>query len=985
MDDSILQDFVIESKDHLSVIEEGLMAMDEGDADVHSIFRSIHSIKGASGFLGLPTLSSLAHIMETLLQEYRDEIQMPTPDGVDALLKGVDLLTTMFDDISNSDDVDTKDVIEALNLLLGKESAPDTGVGAGGAEAAKCNILEGLTFDEEELRKLVSTTDFAFVLVFPKDRKQDELNEELSSLGRVLSMVERDDVIAVLFVSVLDGDMIQGATELDANCVIDVGNEEIDLAVAPAEAEVAPVAEAEAALAPKAEAKPAAAPVAKPVKAAEKKDKPKGEAVKVEETVRISVTLLDHLMSLAGELVLVRNQQTMAVDREDSNQTRLVQQLDVVTTEMQDVIMKTRMQPVGHVLTKVPRMVRDLAKKLGKQIEVILVGKDVELDKTLLEGLADPLTHMVRNSCDHGIETIEKREAKGKSGQGTLTIRACHEGGQILIEIKDDGAGIDPAIIGGKAVEKGMVTQDQLAAMTDKEITQLIMMPGFSTAETISDVSGRGVGMDVVRSSLEKMGGTLEINSILGEGTQMMIRLPLTLAIIQSLVVEASDRRFALPQVNLEEMVCLYDRDVVEKIDNVNGQEIYRLRDQLLPLVRLRDLLETSDPYDENIRSTIASKYRREQDELYEKAGDEKVLQSLYIAVVRSGLGRFGLIIDAVSNTEEIVVKPMHPYLDSVKIYSGATVLGDGSCALIIDPDGISRHCGVGLANAQAPKESEKAAVEESHSALIFRWGAEEYYAVFLPMIRHIERIKLADIQKVGDKDYITIEGQSVLLICLDQHLNVSKAEMKEEMYILLPKYTRAPFGILVSSLEDIVQVSAEIHADTAPEDGFLGSLIVNDKMTLFIDVYRVLESAMPHVPHEVSTNSAPDSKIKVLYAEDSLMFRQIVSGYLKEDGYEIDTAPDGAEALKMLKAGDYDFLLSDLEMPEMGGLELIAEVRKLEKFAHIPAVALTSLQGDEARQKGFDAGFDRYENKIQRDPLLATIAELAKEKGLTA
>lgn len=507
-----------------------------------------------------------------------------------------------------------------------------------------------------------------------------------------------------------------------------------------------------------------------------------------------------------------------------------------------------------------------------------------------------------------------------------------------------------------------MVTEEQLAAMSEKEVVQLIMQPGFSTAEVISDVSGRGVGMDVVRSSLEKMGGTLDINSVLGQGTQMVIRLPLTLAIIQSLVVEASDRRFALPQVNLEEMVCLYDKDVMDRIENVNGQEIFRLRNELLPLVRLGDLLENGDSYNEEIRTQISSRYRLEQEALFEK--DEHVLQSLYIAVVRSGLGRFGLIIDAVSNTEEIVVKPLHPYLNMVKIYSGATVLGDGSCALIIDPDGISRHCGVGLVKEKVAGEDERVAVEETHSALIFRWGNQEYFAVFLPMIRHIERIKMDQIEKVGDREYVTIEGQSVLLLSLNDHLNVSVGERREEMYILLPKYTKIPFGILVSKLEDIVQVSAEIQSESAPEDGFLGSRIVNEKMTLFLDVYRLLEKASPHAAEAGHEVKKEDSPLQVLYAEDSLMFRQIVSGYLKEVGYEVDTAVDGKVALAMMKSKKYDILLSDLEMPEMGGLELIKAVRAMESGEAIPAVALTSLQGEDNRRRGFEAGFDRYEKQ---------------------
>jgi two-component system chemotaxis sensor kinase CheA len=395
-------------------------------------------------------------------------------------------------------------------------------------------------------------------------------------------------------------------------------------------------------------------------------------------TLRINVALLDRLMNLAGELVLVRNQAVRVADPADAQLRQVVQRLNAVTSGVQQAVMLTRMQPVSNLFGKFPRLVRDLAKQLGKQIELTTRGTEVELDKAILESLSDPLTHLIRNCCDHGIETPAERVAAGKPPQGHVLLHAHHEGGQIRIEVRDDGRGIDPDRVRRKALGQGLKTAAELAAMSTAELQALVLLPGFSTAEQVTEVSGRGVGMDVVKTNVEHVGGSLQIESSPGGGTSVHLRLPLTLAIIPCLIVTAGGQRYAIPQKDLEELVCL-EGDKAGKVETANDQEVYRLRNRLLPLVRLSELLARPRPFDAAARAEILHRPR-----------PANALVSF--AVVKVGGERFGLVIDGFLNTEEIVVKPMHPVLKPLRIFSGATIMGDGRVALILDTGSLVRR-----------------------------------------------------------------------------------------------------------------------------------------------------------------------------------------------------------------------------------------------------------------------------------------------------
>jgi two-component system chemotaxis sensor kinase CheA len=701
-------------------------------------------------------------------------------------------------------------------------------------------------------------------------------------------------------------------------------------------------------------------------------------------TIRINLDIADKLMMLAGELVLIRNQQLLNVDKSNPMAANIVQRLDIVTSDLQETIMRTRMQPLDNVFGKFPRVVRELAKTLGKKIEIIITGSEEELDKTILESLTDPLTHLLRNSCDHGLENPDERQKAGKHPEGLIRLSAYHESGQINIKIVDDGKGIDPKALKKAALKKGLRTEAELEKLSDKECISLIMLPGFSTAEKVSNVSGRGVGMDVVKTNLERLGGVINIESTIGEGTTVHLRLPLTLAIIPCLIVIVGAYRYAIPQVNLVELVCLYDEEILTKLEYTDDLEIYRLRDTLLPMVRLHEILAKPTPFNDQERIKIIEKYRRRQKELLAKhdQGSGKntpYRDSLNFAVLKIGAKRFGLIVDQVSSTEEIVVKPMHSALKSLRCYAGATVLGDGQVALIMDVEGVANHAGVLLEGSAdlLLNPSKEMHLREKQTVILFKSGEKELYALPLPLIKRIERVSTADFETVSDKEFITINGISTLIIRLDHHLNASPCLMQEEMYLLLPKHINRPFGVLISSLQDIVEVPMELNVESYMDAGIMGSLIVKDRMTLFIDLYALIEKAEPGWFEFPENPRSSAEGTHLLLVEDSPFFMHLLKGYLEEAGYPVTTAANGKIALDLMAASDFDLIVSDLEMPEMDGWEFMQNVRTKSRQKDIPALALTSVQSAHGRQRAEESGFNRYEIKIDRGRLLSTIIKL--------
>lgn len=531
-------------------------------------------------------------------------------------------------------------------------------------------------------------------------------------------------------------------------------------------------------------------------------------------TIRIPVAVADRLMTLASELVLVRNQALKRLEPRDAAERELVQRLSAVTSDIQRTVTNTRMQPVGSLFQRFPRVVREIARQLGKTIDLVLEGTKVELDKGVIERLADPLTHLIRNACDHGIELPATRLKAGKQATGTVKLVALHEGSLIHVIVEDDGGGIDPVKVGRKAVERGLLAEEERASMTASRLQSLILRPGFSTAEVVSDLSGRGVGLDVVQSNLEAIDGSLQIESVLGVGTKFHLRLPLTLAIIPCLVVEAGAHRLCIPQRDIKELVLL-DGSSKARLEMGHDRQVFRLRDQLIPVIALAELLGTP------VAPSVAPRF---------------------LAVVRGGSGCFGLVIDAIRNPEEIVVKPLHSALKSLDIFAGSTVMGDGQVSLILDMEGVAREAGIGHATAAVVTQP-IAAVEEVTQVLLFGDGAGARYAVPLDAIRRVVRFEAGNVQYVAGRAGIRLSDGIWTMRRPEEVLaGVAPGPILDAGYLLLPKLSGPDLvGLVLSELIDTALAPRVLQPVVPPQQGVMGVAEVGGRLTLFLNPAVVL------------------------------------------------------------------------------------------------------------------------------------------------
>ena len=544
---------------------------------------------------------------------------------------------------------------------------------------------------------------------------------------------------------------------------------------------------------------------------------------KAPSTLRVDVGLLDRLMNLVAELVLTRNQiLQFNASQEDAVLNGISHRLNLITTELQERVLKTRMQPVSRIFNQFPRMVRDLATSLNKQITLEIVGAETELDRTLVEAIKDPLTHIVRNSCDHGIEAPEDRLAKGKTAGGRLCLRAFHEGGQVNIEIADDGSGIDPQRIRAKVVERGILTVEQVARLSDREVVNLVFLPGFSTAQTVTKVSGRGVGMDVVRTHIESIGGTVDLLSRPGRGTTLLIRIPLTLAIVPGLLVNAGGERFVIPQISLHELIRLEGDAARSALEYVHATPVFRRRNALLPVADLCHVLKLPE--------------RRNSDEIN-------------IVVVQVNGRRFGLIVDAINDTEEIVVKPLWHQLKSLNCYAGATVMGDGGIALILDVAGIGLRSGAIVAGGQMTGATEPAEVgnlvDARRSLLLLRAGGLKRLAMPLAKVARLENIPAAQVELAAGRSVVQYRNNVLPLVSLAQMLDGVPPQETDMLQAVVYRNGLTDVGLVVDEIVDIVEetITSPVATD---HPGLLGSAVVGGLVTDFLDLDAVARWAMP-------------------------------------------------------------------------------------------------------------------------------------------
>ncbi len=674
------------------------------------------------------------------------------------------------------------------------------------------------------------------------------------------------------------------------------------------------------------------------------------------QSVRVHVDLLETLMSGVSELVLTRNQllQTLRAQK-DSAFAAPLQRLNQVVSELQEDVMRTRMQPIGNAWQALPRLIRDLAADLGKKIALEMHGAETELDKQVFELIKDPLTHMVRNSADHGIEPPAERLALGKPETGRITLEAFHEGGYVVIVIGDDGRGLDVERIRAKAIAQGLATEAETAELGEARLLQFIFRPGFSTAETITAVSGRGVGMDVVRTNIERIGGSIDVRSERGRGTRFILRIPLTLAIISALIVGAAGQRFAIPQLAVTELVQAgTDGNAEHRIETMNGTPLLRLRQHLLPVIVLEELLR--------LGGGTAPK---------EAVRDAR----RFVVVARAGAQAFGIMVERVFDTEEIVVKPVAPVLRSLPMFSGNTILGDGSVIMILDPNGMgiaARPEETEGARDAAGAETEESGTSRTTSMLIFRAGDAAPKAVPLSLVARIEEIAVDSIERIEDQRVIQYRGQLMPLIGFD---GVAEASSGTQKILVFVDGARC-MGLCVDEILDIAEVAIDIKLGSA--GGWrLGSTVIGGRAADLVDAGYFLTKALPGWFGAENRQSSGQGLWNLLLVDDSPFFRSVMTPMLEAAGFNVTAAGDAREALAMRARGAmFDAIISDIEMPGMSGFAFVREIKSDPRWAAIPIMALSSLGAPRDVDRGRGAGFDDYIVKSDRNSVVRRLTE---------
>ncbi len=1058
-DKELVAEFVVESQEGLANVEAQMLSIEAQGANVdtdlvNSVFRTMHSIKGAAGFLGLDRIGTLAHGLEEILNNLRNREMIPTTELISTILRASDFMKGLIDEVEKSNEADVAPFVAELQRfrpgVVAVPEEPVVPISTGATDGRKVQSMGSPvvspTAPDASVPTRVSVPEegdpsaalsSAAINVPLSDTVREfliECDENLDQMDRDLMQLEQDpnanQLVRNIFRTmhtIKGGAGFLGLAELEhlahvaedllgkvrsgertfnrtiCNALLatsdkcreglamveSTGNTSalspdvviemlwqadqagIETVATPSsdtvEAPSAPVkgaAPETRASAPVASHKPGAlaAQPTKPVAAAEtpgatsasttnsgdRSNVPAGES-----TIRVDVELLDKLMTRVGELVLARNQILQYTSKQkDSNFASTAQRLNLITTELQESVMKTRMQPIGNVWSKFPRVVRDLSAQLGKQVRIEMEGKETELDKTIIESIKDPLTHLVRNSVDHGVEAPEVRLAAGKLAEGCLTLRAYHEGGQVNIEISDDGAGLNFERIRKKAVERGLVTPEAAARMSEREASNLILLPGFSTAEKVTPVSGRGVGMDVVKTNIERIGGTLDLQSRMGEGTTVKIKIPLTLAIIPALVVTCGGDRYAIPQVSLLELVRLEGEHARKRIENIHGAPVYRLRGQLLPLVYLREVLNSTSTngespaaghatapsgalnldfvvakgkhlawktrlrnylkgdesltfdeavsfrscalgkwlYSEGMRDyghfAAVQRLEKLHSEMHNAVGsviqlrekgdvakaetglqavDElsgevvKLLNELEhsvvgtkatnIVVLRAEDRQFGLVVDSINDTEEIVVKPLSKQLKGIAAYAGATIMGDGKVALILDVMGAAQKAHVVAEHRdRAITDTEKASNDDTKNrqTMLLLAVGDRQIAMPISLVARLEEIPRENIEKSAHHEVVQYRGHIMPLVRLADVLGIpSNDDPTQPLQIVVYSEGEHSLGFVVDRVADITDAEITVTRESVCEE-LLASAVIQQRVTDLLNLPKIIRRVAP-------------------------------------------------------------------------------------------------------------------------------------------
>jgi two-component system, chemotaxis family, sensor kinase CheA len=921
---SLKQEFLVESFENLANAA-GVFTQLEKDPHnrelLNSIYRTIHTLKGSANFLGFSKLGELTHCAENVLDLIRENVIELNGDLTDALLATTDLCVSILNSIEQNDSegkIDVQDIIATLKFL----SSPDA------VSAMADNVTEA---------KQASSID-------------DDNDISMAALDSIREQVEA----GLIDQSVLD-DLMKEMGVAPAKPVLTVvENKKIET---PVSVEAAP---ASVALEPE---------VVKDVALDDTK------VHVADSTVRVNVSVLDKIMNLVGELVLNRNQLVQLTNKLRENDfLRLTQQLNIITSELQSEVMATRMQPVGNIIGKFERLVRDMAKASNKKIKLVLSGQETELDRTLLDAIKDPLVHIIRNACDHGLEEPAEREKNKKDSTGTLSIRAYNESGQVTIEIADDGRGLYRSKLVKKAKEKQLYTEDELEAMSDSDVYNIIFHPGFSTAEKITNVSGRGVGMDVVKTNIELIGGSVQIENREGYGVTFKLRIPLTLAIIPALIIADNSEFFAIPQINLVELVRLESTEEKSLIEKIQENHFLRLRGKLTPLFSLSKLLKLPDVHD---RST-------KMNNQFKSINKKRVINNdAFNIVILNAEGKtFGLMVDEILDTEEIVVKALNAHLKQIGIFGGASIMGDGRVALILDAVGFISKFSSGMeqkvADLNKSNEAEEFTNTEVLETLLFKLKDGLTYAFPLNLVSRLEEFKVKDVEYTGKRPIMRYLNQAMPLIVPDNLLKLSTSEVtyfkdRDKFSCVVCNLRGINYGIIVDEIIDIAISQSDIDSSAVDRDGVLGILFIQDKAISLIDLYFMVNSVQTTRQTEVNAKKAKFKKLKILLVDDSVMYRKMESDALMQIGHHVVTANHGEDGFQKLASEKFDLIVTDIEMPVLDGYGFAEKVRS-SIYKNIPIIAISTRFSRADIEKGEKAGFSHHLEKFKKDELFGLI-----------
>jgi len=944
MDEELLGEFLTESNESLDSIEQQLMDLEASPEDselLGSIFRAIHTVKGSCGFLNLSRLEKVAHAGENLLSRIRELQYHVDEEMVSLLLECADAIKDVLSGLEETGQepvLDHDDLIVRLQICEKKVM----GLDGEGAEAQLDHASEPTSSPVEQPKPLLWLEGFEDDVVaallgrdlttasslmeagFATLRNLEPLTpaDALKILGMARAHVEAGHDVEVTVQEKPDNKPVK-APKLEAKTSSDTQP-------------TTPEENTSAEHTPEVSTPPAVQNKLAQTQGKESETSPaKSKRPASNESIRVDITLLDELMNQVGELVLTRNSLVQMIQASGSMEfVRIGRDVDQITEQLQEQLLRTRMQPIQSIWSSVPRIVRDIGKQLDKKIKVVMEGEDTELDRTILNALKDPLTHIIRNSCDHGIESPKVRLEAEKPATGTLKLSAVQESGFIVITIHDDGGGIDAQRIKDKALHMGVINAEQATNMTDKAALQLIFNAGLSTAEKVTNFSGRGVGMDVVRTEIERVGGSVDIDSELGKGTTLRIRIPLTLAIISAMIVVCENRRFAIPQMSVQELLSAPANSDDWRL--IAGQAFYRLRGKLLPVLRLNEGLGFSR--------------------------DKPLAGSIVVADI--GDRTYGILVDEILGAEEIVVKPLGVHFQHLNFYGGCSILGDGMVIPIFDCNGLASMIQLESAPDEAIDymgEHDNALAEELQHALVFSQG-EQRFVISMTLIERLEYFEASRIEKTASGEVLQYRGDVIRVLRWGEMLGAApKVASGEDEYCIILSDNGKRMCLQVDQVVDILEVSFDIK-QTSDTSLLLGTTVIEGIATEVVDVFEVVQCADPNW----FVTSHDQAKKSVLFVEDSQFFRQMVTPIIESLGFVVRTAADGTQACKLLEDYTPDFILTDIEMPIMNGYELGKWVKTQVHLSDVPVIALTSQQIIDEQQASviFNAVLSKKDNK---------------------